>query len=218
MDLKRLISQISYKIEPRPEGGFTARSTDLALPSIEAPTREELVQKIQQNALDVLSTEFPGLKFPSSGKTRELSFHIEHKPGGGFSIHSGDPSIDVVHTANEHELQSQFLEKALGFWAKHLTPEMTQLLAAQVGSANIKVVLNGKTALRINSSPQGMTFGASPGASLQDGSTTGNSMPTAFGGPIDGQPIVPESNNAGRVLGVLLLAIVLGLVLYFYYR
>jgi len=218
MDLKRLISQVSYKIEPRPEGGFIARPTDSTLPSIEAPTRVELVQKIQQNALDVLSTEFPGFKSPSDGKTREMSFHIEHKPGGGFSIHSADPSIDVIHTGDEHELQSQFLEKVLGFWARHLTPEMSKALAAQVGSANIKVVLNGKTTFRINSGPHGIKVGDSGDASLQNGPTTASPMLTSDGGTIDGKPIVPEPSNAGKILGVLILLLVLGFVLYFFHR
>ena len=221
MDLKRLISQVSYKIEPMPDGGFIARPIDPTLPSVEAASREELVRKIQQNALHVLSAEFPGLNPPSDGKTRNMSFHIEHKPGGGFSIHSGDPTVDAIHTADEHELQSQFLEKALGFWAKHLTPEMSQALAAQVGSANIKVMLNGKTALRVNSSPQGITFGTSADASLQNSSTSGTptlTAPSSIGGTIDGKPIVPEPSNAGKVLGILILILVLGSVLYFFNR
>jgi hypothetical protein len=218
MDFKRLISQISYKIEPKPEGGFIARPIDPALPSIEASTREELVQKIQQNALDVLSTEFPGLRPTSDGKTREVSFHIEHKPGGGFSIHSADPSIDVIHAADEHELQSQFLEKVLGFWARHLTPEMSKALAAQVGSANIRVVLNGKTTFRLNSSPQGIKVGDLGDACLQNGPTTASPMLTSDGATIDAKPIVPEPSNAGKILGLLILVLVLGFVLYFFYR
>lgn len=221
MDLKRLISQISYKIEPKPDGGFIARPVDPTLPSVEAASREELVRKIQQNALDVLSTEFPGLKSPSDGKVRDMSFHIEHKTGGGYSIHSGDPSIGVVHASDEHELQNQFLEKVLGFWAKHLTPEMSKALAAQVGSANIKIVLNGKTALRVNSGPQGITFGASAGAALQNESaaiTQTLTAPSSIGGTIDGKPIVPEPSNAGKILGILLLILVVGALVYFYFR
>jgi len=221
MDLKHLIAQISYKIEQKPEGGFIARPTDPTRPPIEASTREELVQKIQQNALDAVSTEFPALKSPSDGKTREISFHIEHMPGGGFSIHSGDPSNGVIHATDGGELQGQFLEKILGFSAKHLMPEMSKALAAHVGSANINVVFNGKTAFRLNSGPQGITFVDSGDARLQNGATTQSTMlpqHDSIGGTIDSRPIVPESSNVNKVLGLLLLVLVLGLLLYFFYR
>jgi hypothetical protein len=54
MDLKRLLTQVVYKIETKPEGGFIARATDPTVPALEAPTREELQQKIQRNMLDAI--------------------------------------------------------------------------------------------------------------------------------------------------------------------
>jgi len=49
MELKRLITHFTYRIEPKPEGGFVARASDPTLTPLEAPTREELQQKIQAN-------------------------------------------------------------------------------------------------------------------------------------------------------------------------
>ena len=65
MDLKRIISTFTYRIEPNPQGGFIAHANDPNLPPIEAPTREELQQKIQANISAALAREFPGLNLPS---------------------------------------------------------------------------------------------------------------------------------------------------------
>ena len=40
MELKRLITHFTYRIEPKPEGGFIAHATDPTVPPLEAPTRE----------------------------------------------------------------------------------------------------------------------------------------------------------------------------------
>ena len=49
MELKRLISHFTYRIEPKPGGGFMAHPSDPSVAPIEAPTREELQKKIQEN-------------------------------------------------------------------------------------------------------------------------------------------------------------------------
>jgi len=40
MEIKRLITQFTYAIAPKPEGGFIAHASDPNLPALEAPTRE----------------------------------------------------------------------------------------------------------------------------------------------------------------------------------
>jgi hypothetical protein len=42
MELKRLISHFTYRIEPKPGGGFIAHPADPSVAPLEAPTREEL--------------------------------------------------------------------------------------------------------------------------------------------------------------------------------
>jgi hypothetical protein len=222
MDLKRLVTHFAYKIEPKPEGGFIARATDATVPPLEAPTREELQQKIQQNILNALSAEFPGLKLPAQGKHLEMSFHVEHTPGGGFSIHSTDPNATVIATADRKEFESQFLEKFLGFAGKHLMPELSQALAAQVGSANINVVVDRKTSFRMNSSPQGLSFGG-PRTQLSVGGTPTEipkltEAPANFeiGGTIGNDAIEPESSNAGKVFGFILVLLTLFALTYLF--
>lgn len=223
MDFKRLVTQFAYKIEPKPEGGFIARATDPASPTLEAPTREELQRKIQLNILNALSTEFPSLKVPAEGKHVEMAFHVEHTPGGGFSIHPADPNAPVIQTANQQEFESRFLEKFLNFAGKHLMPELSQALAAQVGSTDVKVVVN-KTTFRINSGPRGITLGTPPaptldslpGAALKSPENTPDI--TALYGTIDNKPIIPETSNAWKVFAVFLVVLTLGALMYFFVR
>ena len=107
MELTNLIKRFAYRIEPKPEGGFIARSTDPTVPSLEAATREELQQKIQANLVAALKEKFPNLKLPASLPSQELKpgvqyqVHVERNPGGGFSVHSetasGQESADQPH-------------------------------------------------------------------------------------------------------------------------
>ena len=91
MELKHLATRFTYKIEPKPEGGFIARSTDPTVPPLEAPTREELQHKIQANMVAALSDAFPGLKLPAQNKQVKFEVHIERKPGGGFAVQTDEP-------------------------------------------------------------------------------------------------------------------------------
>lgn len=104
MDLKRIINTFTYRIEPNPQGGFIAHANDPNLPPIEAPTREELQQKIQANISAALAREFPGLNLPSGNKELKFNFHIETKPGGGFSLHSHDPNATAIEGASHEEM------------------------------------------------------------------------------------------------------------------
>jgi hypothetical protein len=85
MDLKRLVSQFSYRIEQKPEGGFIAHASGPSIPPLEAPTREELLKVIQQKVVANLSTEFPDLKLALDGTQHQFAFHVERTPAGGFS-------------------------------------------------------------------------------------------------------------------------------------
>lgn len=226
MDLKQLVNHFAYKIEPKPEGGFIARATDPSVPPLEAPTREELKQKIQQNILTTLSAEFPGLKLPLQGKTVAMSFHVESTPTGGFSIHSSDPNAPVINTTDPKEFQSRFLEKFLGFAGNRPMPELSKALTAQAGSTEIKVVVNGKTAFQTKSDLDEMTIGTGNAFSPTGASSTSNANATklidgnASLAPLDGtianQPITPEPSNAGKIFGFLLLVLIVAVVTYLF--
>ena len=85
MDLKRLITHFTYQIEAKPEGGFIAHASDPTLEPLEAPTRMELQQKIQQNISAALANEFPGLKLPIQSQQLKMTFHVAVATGIGWA-------------------------------------------------------------------------------------------------------------------------------------
>lgn len=105
MDLKNLLTHFTYRIEPKPEGGFIAHSSNPNVPPLEAPTRQELQQKIQANIATALAAQFPGLKLPLQNQPLNVSFHIEHKPDGTFDIHSGDPASASIQGVSGDEIE-----------------------------------------------------------------------------------------------------------------
>ena len=210
MEIKRLITHFTYRIEPKPEGGFIAHATDPSLPPLEAPTREELQQKIQANIAAAVAAEFPGLKLPLENKEVKFAFHIEHKPGGGFVLQSTDGKELPITGSTHAEIESPFAEKILGALGKALMPELSQALAGQLGSGDVKVSVNRKVSFS-TSSPKFWSGGAS---SMPVGnanfSTTLNST---------NSPITPEPSNIWPIVRFLLAAVILaGLVYFFRYR
>jgi hypothetical protein len=206
IDLKRVITRIPFKIEPKSDGGFIARATDPTVPAIEAPTREELHQKI----LAAIGTEFPAFKIPANGTNTEVS--LELKTGNDEFFISNQPDS----TGNTSDLESRVLQKVLGVTAKHLTPELVKQLAAQAGTASFQVMVNNKTALRINSGPNGLTFGAPKNPALPN-AASGIPKLDAGAGIIDGQPITPEPSNISRVLKIIVWVIIIGTFAYLYF-
>jgi hypothetical protein len=131
MEIKYLTRQFGYRILPKPEGGFVARSTDPAVPPLEAPTRGELQQKIRANMAAALAEAFPGMKFPLPGQTK-FEVHIERKPHSGFDTHSEEQGPPQLETATQERIH-HFAEELLGFMDKNLS-DLSQLLVAQARS------------------------------------------------------------------------------------
>jgi hypothetical protein len=220
MDLKRLITQFAYRIEPKPEGGFIAHATDPSIPPLEAPTRQELQKKIQERIFAAISSEFPALKLPTDGSQRHFAFHIERTPEGSFSIHSADPNADVIHASTDDELQNHFLQKLVSFAGKHFMPELQQALAAQ-GTTDVKIVLNGKTAVTLGSN-QANLAGLPQDPQL---ATQSSAPPTAatltdagISRTIDNSPIIPERSNFGTILKLALALLVIASLIYIFFQ
>jgi len=218
MDLKRLITQFAYRIEPKPEGGFIAHATDPYIPPLEAPTRQELQKKIQERIFAAISSEFPALKLPTDGSQRHFAFHIERTPEGSFSIHSSAPNADVIHASTDDELQDHFLQKLVSFAGKHFMPELQQALAAQ-GTTDVKIVLNGKTAVTVGSN-QANLAGLPQDPQL---ATQSSAPPTAatltddgISRTIDNSPITPERSNFGTILKLALALLVIASLIYIF--
>jgi len=208
IDLKHLIQRIPFKIEPKPDGGFIARATDPTVLPIEAPTREELHQKI----LAAVSAEFPELGIPGDGKKINVSFQIKTS-NGGFSF-SSNPDASAG-TTNAAESMNPALERLLNFASKHLAPEIAKQVASQAGAASFKLTINEKTALGVNSTTQALTFGSPKNPGLQN---QASDIPTlnAGTGTIDGRPITPEPSNLSRMFKLIVWAMILGAVAYLY--
>ena len=204
MDLKRLVTHFAYKIEPKPDGGFIARASDPSVPPLEAPTREELTQKIQQNILASLSAEFPNLKLPPEGNHVQMSFHVERTPAGGFEIHSADPNAGVIHADSQQDFESKFLNKFVNFAGQHMMAELAKGVAAQGSIGNVTVTVNRRTTFRAKSGPAAapaLDAAAQPGTNPDLGASLTSS-----------QPITPESSSLRfflLALGCLALLIIL---------
>jgi hypothetical protein len=137
--LKRLISHFTYRIEPKPEGGFVAHASEPSLPALEAPTQEELQQKIQAAIQASVTAEFPWLKLPPEAKTAGFAFHIEHTPGGGFTIQSTDGKALPIVGATHADIEKDFAEKIAGALGRQLPPELTQEIENRLGSGALDV-------------------------------------------------------------------------------
>ena len=228
MELKRLISHFTYRIEPKPGGGFIAHPSDPSVAPIEAPTREELQKKIQEKILADLSAQFPGLKLPLENQHLQFAFHIERKPAGGFVIHSTDPNAKPIEVLTHNEMESHFAEKIIGFVGKHLTPELSQALAAPGNSGEIKVFVNRKTGVTVNAGSHTLNLGPAgnltPPTSISNTTTimeASSAKPTdgisgTLGGTISNSPIVPEASSSGKVFRFLLLVLVAALLAYLF--
>ena len=227
MELKQLISHFTYRIEPKAGGGFIAHPADPSVAPLEAPTREELQKKIQQNVLAGLSAQFPGLKQPLDNQNLQFAFHIEHKPGGGFVIHSSDPKAEPIEILTHSDMQSRFAEKLIDFVGKHLTPELSQALAAQGNSGEIKVSVRN-TGVTVDAGSHTLSLGAARNltapSSISDATTVieaGNSKPTdgvsgGLGSTLSNAPIVPEGSSGGKLYRFLFLVLVAAALVYFF--
>jgi hypothetical protein len=230
MELKRLITNFTYRIEPKPEGGFIAHATDPTVPPLEAPTREELQRKIQANIAAGLASEFPGLKLPLENQQLKFAFHIERKPGGGFAIHSADPNAQPIEGATHEAIESHFAEKLIAFVGKHFIPELSQALAAQ-GSGDIKVFVNRKTGFTVNAGSHTVSLGSArdlpPAGSIQTDDATmkdakwGDSKTASpnlgnVGDATDNSPITPETSSSGTIFRFLLALLIIVAMMYFF--
>ncbi|HEX3354421.1 MAG TPA: hypothetical protein VHS34_16495 [Terriglobales bacterium] len=213
MDIKRIISTFTYRIEANPQGGFIAQANDPSLPPLEAPTRMELQQKIQANISAALAKEFPGLNLPTeNSKELKFDFHIEAKPGGGFSLRSHDPNAATIEGASHEELENPFAEKLAGVVGKYFMPELSQALARQGGSGEVKVFVDRRTSFTKTGS-QKLTAG-----NLQDLQTTSPAQ-SANGADIvnasESSPIGFEKSKSWPILRFLITLLVIAALLYF---
>lgn len=210
MDFKEILSTFTYRIEQKPDGGFAAYPNDPNRPSIEAPTRMELNQKIQENIRATLGTQFPGLNLPAEHQERQINFHLEAKPGGGFTVHYSKPNAAPGDT-HAQDVEFPFGEKLIGLMGRYLTPEVLERLQQKGVDGQVNVVVNRKT-FKANFGNKNL----SPG-NVQDLSAFSSSGP-AMGtiGGNDGSPIMPETSNTWKIFRFLFMLLLACALVYFF--
>ena len=208
MELKRLISHFTYRIEPKSEGGFIAHAADPSVPPLEAPTRAELQQKIQANIAAALGTEFPGLKLPLENKEVNFAFHVEHAPDGGFILQSTDGKELPIIGSTHAEIEGKFAEKVLGALGNRLIPELSKALSA-AGSGDMKVIVKRNVRFSLCSHKPD----SAPAGPGHDDNPDSASLPSA-----DNSPLMPEANKIWPIVRFLLVGLIIAAIFYFLRR
>jgi hypothetical protein len=210
MDVKRLIAQFTYRIEPKPEGGFVAHASDPTAPPLEAATREELQRKIQATINAALVAQFPRLKQPLENNNVKFSFHVEQHPGGGFSIQSTDGNQLPIIGGTHAEIENHFVERLGGLIGKLLMPEFAQALA-NPPSGDVQVLVNRTEAVSTRT-PGALGAGQS---FTSDSIAAGNANNVGMLDPGASQ-VLPEKSSLWTILRFFLAVLALGALTYFF--
>ena len=225
MDLKRLVQQFAYKIEPKPEGGFIARPSDPSIPPLEAPTREELQKKIQERLVNSLGERFPALKQKLQeqhlqSKQVRLNVHINRQIGGGFEVHSEESAAPGASPV-EHEKLDHFAERMLNFVAKNV-PQVADSLDAIAQSGEVEVFTT-KSVSTSGSTGLGAAKALLPTEPMQSSEFTAESSEAMRPGKantnypvISNAPITPENSSLKTFFRLLLAALILAGLFYLY--
>jgi hypothetical protein len=138
MEIKRTISRIVYRIEPKPEGGFIARCSDPNVPPLEAATRFELDQQIKAKVTAEMESQVPGLKIrldQSEDKSITLATNSNRSIFSGSDNSSPQSAEGGVKNTVEHWLE----DKAVSLVEKKLPPELVEQLKHHKVDGKIKI-------------------------------------------------------------------------------
>jgi hypothetical protein len=129
MEIKRTISRVIYRIEPKPEGGFIARCDDPTVPPLEAASRFELEQQIKDKITSEVESQIPGLKISLEKKI--VSFDNN-------SYGSSIPQPGIEGGAKQ-AVEQWLTDKAAALVEKELPPELVEQFKKQSLSGEVKV-------------------------------------------------------------------------------
>ena len=152
--------------------------------------------------------------------------------GGGFAIHSADPNAQPIEASTHDEIESHFAEKLIAFLGRHFVPELSQALAAQGNSGDIKVFVNRKTGFTLSAGSDTLRLGIardlSSASSIQPGDAkviedaksgctkTTNTNFGNVGDTIGNSPITPETSSSWKTFRFLLALLIIGAMMYFF--
>jgi hypothetical protein len=215
MEIKRTISRVIYRIEPKPEGGFIARCDDSTVPPLEAASRFELEQQIRDKITSEVESQIPGLQI--SLEKKNISF--DNKSDSGSIPQPG------IEGGAKQAVEQWLTDKAITLVEKNLPPELVDQLKNQKlsGNVNIKVTkFGGKTNFRreyvISNGNVGQLLSRFLGRQKDSGALEpSNPVSASFSGTnLDStSPITPVSGS-GPFLRFLLAAIVVVGILFFF--
>jgi hypothetical protein len=141
MEIKRTVSRVIYRIEPKPEGGFIARCDDPNVPPLEAASRFELEQQLREKITSEVESQIPGLKISLEKKI--VSF--DNNSDGGSIPQPG------VEGSAKQAVEQWLTDKAAALVEKELPPELVEQFKKQSLSGEVKVKVakfGGKTNFR----------------------------------------------------------------------
>ena len=213
MELKQLIANFSYRIEPKPEGGFIARGSDPSLPVLEAATREELQEKMQARANEAIAAAFPGLNLAAAMKDSKFAFQMEPKPGGGYIAHSIGPDGKPIEGSAQQSAGQRVAEKAASMLGEYLLPNLPKAFG-NLNTKDVKVLFDVKTVgPRLRTTvveKSGLFSKLGGGNSAASGQNTG-----ILNNANDNSPIQPEASSSWPLIRFLLRALAFATLLYF---
>jgi hypothetical protein len=140
MEIKRTISRIVYRIEPKPEGGFIARCSDPNMPPLESATRFELERQIQAKITAEMESQFPGLKIRLD-QSEPKSITLTTKPDGSMFSESGNSSPQSAEGGVKNAVEHWLAGKAVALVEKNLPPELIDELKHQQLDGKIKIAV-----------------------------------------------------------------------------
>lgn len=126
----------TYVIEPRPGGGFVAKSSDGSVAPVEAATREELQQKIEAQLDTDLASDLKDLLLAS--KENSLSQEINTKPGSILLPGSASPGAKLVEYAAPEDLKRQIEEQLSTVVGKDAAARLSQDIKLQLQPGKLK--------------------------------------------------------------------------------
>lgn len=216
MEIKRTISRVIYRIEPKPEGGFIARCDDPTVPPLEGASRFELEQQIKDKITSQVESQIPGFKISLEKKI--VSF--DNKSDGGAISQPG------IEGSAKQAVEQWLTNKAVALVEKKLPSELVEQLGKQSVSGNLKVTvtqLGGKTNSRHEYVISNGNAGQLWSRFLARQTNSGALQPTApvsssfSNTSLDGNsPITPASSSSfPRFLAAAL--VVIGMLFLFFY-
>ena len=203
--------RILYRIEPNPEGGFTARSTDPSVAPLEAPTREELQRKVQEKIANEMLSGLGGRTLRLGNRIANFNFEVERKPEGNNTFRSAGTILSGA--ADSADKNAQDTKLVADIIAKNF-PEISRELATSGGTTKLIQVSQRQQDVIVDVTRQrlGPTFTKllQPSGHTKD-VTTGDGAVS----PMVNRPIIPEASGSWKILVILTTLLLLGALFYF---